>query len=76
MTLEQLESEVRALSVEAQASLLARLLEHFGQNAEIDPDTESVWAEEAEWRDRSLDRPEIIGISAKEALQRIRASFQ
>lgn len=76
MRLEQLEAEVLALPQASQAELLARLLEHLGQTGDIDPETASVWVEEAELRDQAMDDSQVTGIPSKEVFQRIRASLQ
>ena len=64
MTLENLEAEVLSLPRDSQARLLARLLEHLGQSNEIDQEVASVWAEEAERRDQSMDDGQTTGVPA------------
>lgn len=76
MTLEQLEAEVLALPRDSQAALIARLLGHLGQTGEIDQEVASIWADEAELRDRAMDNAEATGIPAEEVFQRLRASLQ
>ncbi len=76
MTLENLEAEVLSLPRDSQATLLARLLKHLGQSNEIDREVASVWVEEAELRDRSIDDGQVTGIPAEQVFQRIRASWQ
>jgi hypothetical protein len=55
MTLENLEAEVLSLPKDDQAILISRLLAHLGQSDEIDQEVASIWAEEAELRDRAMD---------------------
>lgn len=76
MTLENLEAEVLSLPRDSQATLLARLLDHLGQSDEIDQEVASVWAEEAERRDQSIDDGQTAGVPAQQVFQRIRASLQ
>jgi Putative addiction module component len=75
MTLENLEAAVLLLPRDAQATLLARLLEHLGQSSEIDQEVAAVWAEEAERRDRAMDDGQVAGIAAEQMFQRIRATL-
>jgi hypothetical protein len=75
MTLENLETEVLLLPRDSQAALLARLLEHLGCSNEIDQEVASIWGEEAELRDRSIDNAQIAGIPAEQVFQNIRASL-
>jgi hypothetical protein len=75
MTLENLEAELFSLPKDSQAALLARLLERLGQSNEIDREVASVWVEEAERRDRSVDDSNIAEITAERVFQRIRASL-
>jgi hypothetical protein len=76
MTIESLEAEVLLLPKQSQATLLARMLERLGQSNEIDQEVASVWAEEAELRDRSMDNDETAGIPAEQVFQRVRTSLQ
>jgi hypothetical protein len=76
MTLESLESEVLLLPKQSQATLLARMLERLGQSNEIDRAVASVWIEEAELRDRSMDEAQVAGIPAEQVFQGIRASLK
>lgn len=76
MTFEQLEAEILALPKDSQAALLARLLWHLGQTAQIDRQAANIWAEEAELRDQAMDKEQIAGIRTQEVFQRIRASLQ
>jgi hypothetical protein len=75
MTLENLEAEVLALPKDAQATLLARLLEHLGQSNDIDQDVASVWVEEAELRDQAMADGQVKDIPAEQVFQQIRASL-
>ncbi|NEP60680.1 MAG: addiction module component [Symploca sp. SIO2G7] len=70
MTLENLEAEVLALPKDSQVKLLARLLERLGQNDEIDQEVASVWIEQAELRDQSLDNDQVTGIPAEQVFRR------
>ena len=76
MTLENLEDEVLSLPKDVQAALMSRLLAHLGQSDEIDREVASIWAEEAELRDRAMDDDRVSGIPAEQVFQRIRASLQ
>ena len=76
MTLENLEAEVLSLPRDSQAALLARLLQHLGQSNEIDREVASVWAEEAERRDRAMDDGQTPGIPAQQVFQRVREALQ
>jgi hypothetical protein len=76
MTLENLEAEVLLLPKQSQVTLLARMLERLGQSNEINQEVASVWVEEAELRDRSMDSDETTGIPAKQVFQRVRTSLQ
>lgn len=76
MTIESLEAEVLLLPKQSQAALLARMLERLGQSHEIDLEVSSIWAEEAEMRDQSVNNDETAGISAEQVFQRVRASLQ
>ncbi len=76
MTLENLEAEVLLLPKQSQVTLLARMLERLGQSNEIDPEVSSVWLDEAEMRDRSMDSDETTGIPAEQLFQRVRTSLQ
>jgi hypothetical protein len=76
MTLEHLEAEVLLLPKQSQVTLLARLLERLGQSNEIDREVSSVWLEEAELRDRSMDDSRVAGIPAEQLFQKVRASLQ
>jgi hypothetical protein len=76
MTLENLEAEVLALPKDSQAALLSRLLKHLGQSSEIDPEVVSVWSEEAERRDREMDRGQVTGIPAEQVFEKIRGLLQ
>jgi hypothetical protein len=76
MTLENLEAEVLLLPKQSQVTLLARMLERLGQDNEIDREVASVWVEEAELRDRSMDDIQVAGIPAEQVFQRIRTSLQ
>lgn len=76
MTLENLEAEVLLLPKQSQAALLARMLERLGQSHEIDPEVSSIWVEEAELRDRSMNSRETAGIPAEQVFRRIRTSLQ
>lgn len=75
MTLEQLESEVLALSEESQIILLARLLERLGQNSEIDQEILASWTEEAEKRDEAININQVASIPVETVFQRVRASL-
>ena len=55
MTIENLEAEVMALPKDSQAILLSRLLKHLGQSGEIDPEVASIWSEEAQMRDLTIN---------------------
>ncbi len=55
MTLENLEAEVFALPKDSQSALRSRLLEHLEQSSEIDPEVVSVWSEEAERREVTIN---------------------
>lgn len=76
MTLEQIEAAVLALPREFQAVLLARLLGHLGQTDAVDQEVAEIWADEAEMRDRAMDRLGETGTPAEDVFQRIRASLQ
>ena len=76
MTLENLEAEVLLLPKQSQVTLLARMLERLGQSNEINQEVASVWVEEAELRDRSMDSDETAGIPAEQVFQRVRKSLQ
>jgi Putative addiction module component len=76
MTLETIEAEVLLLPKQSQAALLARMLERLGQSNEIDPEVSSIWVEEAEMRDRSMDSDETTGTPAEQVFQRVRTSLQ
>jgi hypothetical protein len=76
MTLENLEAEVFALPKDSQAALRSRLLEHLGPSSEIDREVASVWAKEAQGRDREMDRGEVTGIPAEQVFQKIRGLLQ
>jgi hypothetical protein len=76
MTLEHLEAEVLLLPKQSQVILLARLLERLGQSSEIDREVSSVWIEEAQLRDRSMDEAQVAEIPAEQVFQRIRTSLQ
>lgn len=76
MTLENLEAEVLSLPRDSQATLLARLLQHLSQSNEIDQEVASVWAEEAELRDQTMDENQNAGVPAQQVFQRIRASLK
>jgi len=76
MTFENLEAEVLLLPREAQATLLARLLERLGQSQEIDQAVASVWFEEAERRDQAMDAGQVTGTPAAQVFQRVRAALQ
>jgi hypothetical protein len=76
MTLENLEAEVLLLSKQSQVTLLARMLERLGQSNEIDREVASVWVEEAELRDRSIDDGKTVGIPAEQVFQRVRTSLK
>jgi len=75
MILENLETEVLLLPRDSQAALLVWLLEHLGRSNEIDQEVASIWGEEAELRDRAMDRDRVTGIPAEQVFQRIRASL-
>jgi hypothetical protein len=66
MTLENLEAEVFALPKDSQAALRSRLLEHLGPSSEIDREVASVWAKEAQGRDREMARGQVAGIPAEQ----------
>jgi hypothetical protein len=70
MTIENIEAEVLALPKDSQAALLSRLLKHLGQSSEIDPEVVSVWSEEAERRDREMDRGQVTGIPAEQVFEK------
>jgi hypothetical protein len=55
MTPENIEAEVLILPRDAQATLLARLLERLSQSDEVDQEIASVWVEQAELRDQAID---------------------
>jgi len=55
MTIENLEAEVMALPRDSQAILRSRLLKHLGQSREIDPEVASIWIEEAQRRDLTIN---------------------
>jgi hypothetical protein len=76
MTLENLEAEVLLLPKQSQATLLSRMLARLGQSNEIDPEVSSIWIEEAEMRDQSMDNDETTGIPAEQVFQRVRISLQ
>jgi len=76
MELEQLEAEVLALPKGAQIELLARLLKYLGQTAAVDQEIAEIWVEEADFRDRSMEIGETVGIPAEVVFQRVRASLQ
>ncbi len=59
MTLENLEAEVLSLPKDVQAALMSRLLAHLGQSDELDREVASIWAEEAELRDRAIDDEQV-----------------
>jgi Putative addiction module component len=75
-TIETIEAEVLLLPKQSQATLLARMLERLGQSNEIDPEVSSIWVEEAEMRDQSMDNDETAGIPAEQVFQGIRSSLQ
>ncbi len=76
MTLENLEAEVLLLPKQSQVTLLARMLERLGQSNEIDREVSSIWVEEAEMRDQSMDNDETAGVPAEQVFQRVRTSLQ
>ncbi|MDY6782376.1 MAG: addiction module protein [Cyanobacteriota bacterium] len=76
MSLKQLEAEILALPKDSLAELLARLLAHLNDEREIDRELEKVWIQEAEERDREIDTDRVIGISAEEVFQQLRAEIQ
>jgi hypothetical protein len=76
MSIEQLENEVFALPKESQTVLIARLLARLGESAEINSGVATLWAEEAEQRDRQLDDTQNLGLPAEEVFQRVRSSLQ
>jgi Putative addiction module component len=76
MTPENLEAEVLLLPKQSQVTLLARMLERLGQSNEIDPEVSSIWVEEAEMRDQSMDNDKTAGIPAEQVFQRVRTSLQ
>jgi putative addiction module component (TIGR02574 family) len=75
MTLENLESEVLSLPRDSQAALLSKLLEHLGQNADIDQEIASAWANEAERRDQAMDDDQVHGVPAEQVFQKVRAAL-
>jgi hypothetical protein len=48
MTIENLEAEFMALPRDSQAIQPSRLLKHLGQISEIEPEVTSIWSEEAQ----------------------------
>jgi putative addiction module component (TIGR02574 family) len=69
--LEQLEAEALELPDEARAHLVQRLLRSFEEPSRLDAAVAREWAEEAERRDRAMDRDEEAGIPAEEVFRRI-----
>jgi Putative addiction module component len=76
MTLENLEAEVLLLPKQSQVTLLSRMLERLGQSNEIDLEVSSLWVEEAEIRDRTMENGATAGIPAEQVFQRVLTSLQ
>ena len=76
MTLDQIEAEVLALPKEAQAALIARLLEHLGETEIVDSEVADIWANEAEQRDRAMENAGEVGTPAEAVFRRIRTALQ
>lgn len=55
MTIENIEAEVMALPKDSQAALLSRLLKHLGESSEIEPQVASIWGEEAQRGDLTIN---------------------
>ncbi|MGD2113614.1 MAG: addiction module protein [Acidobacteriota bacterium] len=68
--LEQLEDEVLKLPNEARVHLMQRLLQSFQETRELDPTIAREWLEEAERRDRAMEREGDSGVPAEEVFQR------
>ncbi|HEY0781804.1 MAG TPA: addiction module protein [Thermoanaerobaculia bacterium] len=75
-TLEQIEDEVLHLPEDSRAKLMGRLLQSF----EVEQDAESravlrAWTDEAERRDREMDRGAEAGVPADEVFRKLRSTL-
>lgn len=75
LRLDEIEAEALNLPENDRAQLFSRLLLSFEAVSQNEA-TASVWAEEAERRDRAMESGEEPGIPAEEVFKRLRASLR
>jgi putative addiction module component (TIGR02574 family) len=75
LKLDEIEAEALRLPEQDRAQLFSRLLLSF-ETVSRDEDAASVWAEEAERRDRAMESGEEPGIPAEEVFKKLRASLR
>ena len=73
MTLVELEDAALKLDQSERAHLAERLLRSLGDPEE--PELEALWADEAERRDRAIDRGELQSSSLEQVMGEIRAGY-
>lgn len=73
MSIEELEAEIRKLSLTDRGVLPRRIVESLDELSDVE--LEALWAEEAERRLDELERGAAIEISAHDVLSRARAAL-
>ena len=73
MSIDELEAEVRKLSLQERAILARRIVESLDELSESE--IEALWIEEAERRLDELERGQVAEVSAEEAMRRAWASI-
>ena len=73
MSIDELEAEVKKLSLRERAALARRIVESLDELSESE--IEALWIEEAERRLDELERGQVTEISAEEVIRRARASI-
>jgi len=73
MSIDELEAEVKKLSLRERAALARRIVESLDELSE--QEIETLWIEEAERRLDELEHGQVIEVSAEEVLRRARASI-
>ncbi|HSW00651.1 MAG TPA: addiction module protein [Sedimentisphaerales bacterium] len=73
MSIDELEAEVKKLSLRERAALARRIVESLDELSE--QEIEALWIEEAERRLDELEQGQVTEMSAEEVIRRARASI-
>ncbi len=76
LSLAEIETEARQLSSDERSLLIGRLVRETDAENPILPEIADAWADEAERRDREMERGEVEGIPLEEVIRQARALFR